>query len=996
MYARHQPTLAIVLLVLLLVMIAGPVVELVKAEAVGYLAIKDYLGTIWTLEDVQKIINTTIQTVDGELKSLADYFWIVVDNDTNNPINLRDFIASPLDNSTAVIPLPVGDHIVDIYWFGFHQRQLVNIVENTHYVLNLETAPVMPYPYSGEPPSSSYEWDLASNPDGLTISRRDGNAWIRFNYNQTYITVAWYDDDTGWNYYPLDIDINNNYGWSFHITDPANPTYTEEHTGSFLWFTWDIAKVAEEVKWNRTKQILHVVYTVVVAENQALFTAVDEFWNSVSRTVIEIASGKQFIDPITSTIHRLEDFVTFVQSAYDTWMGEFYASKYQKTIVLIWDVFCTPTQVIILAHCYDVDENGNLNPRPITSNNAFVINNRLVFTKILRGGFSYSFNGEISLNPPDDVCYISIVPSYTFASSYELKTCGVALPINHRFYVDDLSLYDYEFWFSARFSITMDLIIEFNDVAKADQFEQNLLNHGIFYTRDFNKFIINTTGNLILEDFSEVEECIPSQSSGYTQYYFEPIFSIDNPSSTINGDVHIYLHVIPKTIPPQISLLKDGYYTVFNAFAVQVYTDLYRSDNDNYMLGYYILNGEPPPSYIIRDVHYDIENDLMHYVYTIISADCYGQDIVYESGSRTHVIPQDIYILAGVASWSSGTVDTRYRIELYYDHVTIRVYKTASGINIRFRIVLNNGNTIVIYDKTSPVDDQLDIYYSNYSISIYSIKYIDALEAGTPKVRVYVDGRPYIVSADWSMRRSLENPPRYEINETIKDNIRTFNNVTLALFSFSRMSFLNLAPEIIEYLLAIPPNEGGYGTPFIDWSTVSVIILNFSRPYELYYYDKPSNSWIRVKPVFYNDTLVYDIVRYSDNVLVEKLENHDISQYYYKLIYTDTNETYKGWLWNDNGTPKMITGQVTWSLTYAELQQLLAMVQLEGIMDQWAQAWEDVARKLGLISKGLAAAASWFNTNWIWLLLGFFGVMFMIVLIFALASRPRITVAVPR
>jgi len=71
------------------------------------------------------------------------------------------------------------------------------------------------------------------------------------------------------------------------------------------------------------------------------------------------------------------------------------------------------------------------------------------------------------------------------------------------------------------------------------------------------------------------------------------------------------------------------------------------------------------------------------------------------------------------------------------------------------------------------------------------------------------------------------------------------------------------------------------------------------------------------------------------------------------------------------------------------------MVQLQGIMDQWAQAWEDVARKLGLISEGLAAA-SWFNTNWIWLLLGFFGVMFMIVLVFALASRPRITVAAPR
>ena len=199
MYSRLLRGLVAILLVLMILTpIAGPVINIVKAEAVGYLAIKDYLGTTWTLEDVEKIINTTIQTVDGELKSLADYFWIVVDDDPeNNKYNLRDFIRSPLDNTTAVLPLTPGDHYIDIYWFGYHQRQLVNIVENTHYVLNLETAPVMPLQTAGEPPSD-YEWDLASNPDGLTISRRDGNAWVRFNYNQSYITVAWYDEDIGW------------------------------------------------------------------------------------------------------------------------------------------------------------------------------------------------------------------------------------------------------------------------------------------------------------------------------------------------------------------------------------------------------------------------------------------------------------------------------------------------------------------------------------------------------------------------------------------------------------------------------------------------------------------------------------------------------------------------------------------------------------------------------------------------------------------------------
>jgi len=923
---------------MILTPIAGPVINIVKAEAVGYLAIKDYLGTTWTLEDVEKIINTTIQTTTGELKSLADYFYIVIDDDTNNPINLRDFIASPLDNSTAVIPLPVGDHTVDIYWFGFHQRQLVNIVENTTYVLNLETAPVMPFSTAGEPPTTSYEWDLASNPDGLTISRRDGNAWVRFNYNQSYITVAWYDEDTGWNYQSLDIYIDTSYQYKFHIKDPSSPTYYEEKTGSFLWLSWDIYKVAEKIKWNRTGEILHLVYAVAISENQALFNAVDEFWRSVSRTVVEIASGRQFIDPVTSTIHRLEDFVIFVQSAYDTWMGELYSSKYQKTVLIVWDVFATPTQVVVLAHCYDVDQNGNLVKKSITSSNAFTIDNRLVYVKQLSGGSEYIYTRGLVGPLYTRTSAYNYNNYYTYVScSYELDVGGVRghdqnnphinMPCGNyfKFIVDDLSKYDINVWVAFNHKVDYDwssthgtvldtaytkynlqVQIVFDDTSKADLFEQRLTSNNIQYSRSGNTFTITVTSNsekqmpwnsggggvwvseaLYFDGLSSigVDKLIPENSSGYITFKIDGYLRV-NEGNLLDGsfdETRYYIDrfrlrvtVHPKMTPPQINLLKDGYQIVSGAFAVQVYTDLFRTDNDSYVLGYYILNNEPPPSYIIRDVHPDIENDMIHYVYTIISADCYGQDIV-------------------------------------------DMTKT--------------------YNETTHVHE----WYLN-----------------------------------------------------IKPTIRTFSDVTLALFNLNRMSFLNLAPEIIEYLLAIPPNEGGYGTPILDWATVSAITLNFSRPYELYYYNKENDEWIRVKPVYYNDTKIYDIVRYSDNVLIEKLNVSEISQYYYKLIYTDDNSTYKGWLWNDNGTLKMITGQVTWSLTNAELQQLLAMVQLEGIMDQWAQAWEDIARKLGLISEGLVAAANWFNANWIYLLLGFFGVMFMILLIFALASRPRITVAVPR
>jgi len=140
--------------------------------------------------------------------------------------------------------------------------------------------------------------------------------------------------------------------------------------------------------------------------------------------------------------------------------------------------------------------------------------------------------------------------------------------------------------------------------------------------------------------------------------------------------------------------------------------------------------------------------------------------------------------------------------------------------------------------------------------------------------------------------------------------------------------------------------------PIIDWSKVSVAAVNFTRSYVLYYYDKQDGSWVKAKPVYHNDTRTYDIVQYADNSLIEKLPPGNLSRYYYKLVYNDTNETLKGWLWNDNGTLKIITGDVTWSLTPQELQKILKQIQLQGIFDKWAEQWSDIAAKLGLLWLG--------------------------------------------
>ena len=901
-----MPSLATALLLLLLVSIASPIVEIVKAEAVGYLTIKDYLGTIWTLEDVEKIINTTIQTTTGELKSLADFFYIVIDDDTNNPINLRDFIASPLDNSTAVIPLPVGDHIVDIYWFGFHQRQLVHIVENTTYVLNLNTAPVMPLPIAENPPPPEYEWDLAYHDEGLTIQRRDGNAWIRFNYNQTFITVAVWDDDINdFNYYSLDIDIDN-YDWRFHIKDPSikwyNRTYNEQVT--FLWrtYTSPTTYVSEHIEWFRNKSILHVTYQVYISKYDLNPLLKEMAEITVFPVIKAIKDG--FFDPVNKVITKLSDYISWLQGAMDNKVAVS-TLGYTETIILIWQVFVTPTQIIITAHAYDVDENGNKNPRPITSQNAFIINDRLVFMKLLHGGIDITYidTSTVSLYTGGFDVYHYV----RFGNSRSVDTGSKTIyyPVSTTIYVDCLSNYVFSFWVDTKiwryvklgseaiqiyFFIDMKFIVEVQP-DYADNFENIIQTYGYNYVRNNNVFTITVYSDAkyhekpdgapygvteILKGFAEMHIKEFNHPANVTYYLDIRLYGDTNSGTEDSQQTKVYyfktrIYIYPAMTPPRISLLSDGYQKVNGVFAIQVFKERWVDENGTYMLGYYILDNEPPPSYIIKDVYYDIATDKAYGVWTIISVDCYGQDIVHFEGV-------------------------------------------------------------------------------NYADSLYEYK--------------------------------------FSINPTV----RLFNNVTLALFSFERMAFLNIDPELIKYLLDVPFT--GYGTPYLDFETVFIIVINTTDTYELYYYKRDTLEWIRVKPVYYNDTKTYNIVRYDDNVLIEVLEVNKKSQNIYKYVYN--GNTYHGYLFNDNGTLKMITGEIIWPLTEQEIKQLIVMTNPNLIMDQWAQAWEDIARKLGLISEGLAAAANWFNANWIWLLLGFFGVMFMILLIFALASRPRITVAASR
>jgi len=665
----------IIITVLALSLIAiTPAVHVVKAEATGYLAIKDYLGKTWSISDVQKIINTTVNTPDGP-KSLADYFWIVVDDDPQNKkYNLRDFTVSPLDNVTAVLPLPEGDHYVDIYWFGFHQRQLVNIVNSTHYVLNLETAPTLPLKSYGEPPESA-EWSLTSHPDGVKLQRKDGKAYVQFVYNQSYIEVYWYDENTGDNYFSVDVIIDSNYNWKFHLTDPAQ-TYSDEETGTFFGISYTVAKIYEEVKWEQIGEVLHVTYLMSFGENAYAYEAARHAFDAANTWLND--AYWTWISPAAGTIVAIKSFVETLQGVIDNALAVF--KPKDKDYLIIYDVFATPTQIVVTAHAYYKDpDTGNLVAKPITSANCFTINNRLVFVKQLSGGgmwfkvdLSEKNFGFFRATDGAGTYTINIGDSYDLAQGTENAYNNVhedaKLPGGTYFIldVDDMSKYYYTLWLTFKLKkvveanqnptvklyLKISIVFDFEDTGKADIFESNLQSNSMQYSRSGNTISVQlysstytidvSYGTVIAvidkENLENIVKLLPSQSKGKIYYTFYGSYmqlSEDLVISDYYDDTYVkiddykqFFHMVPKLTPPQISILTNGYQQVSSAFAVQVFTDILRSSNGSYVLSYYILDNEPPPHYLIRDVWYDVENDVAHYVFTIISIDVYGQDIV--------------------------------------------------------------------------------------------------------------------------------------------------------------------------------------------------------------------------------------------------------------------------------------------------------------------------------------------------------------------------------
>ena len=365
----------------------------------------------------------------------------------------------------------------------------------------------------------------------------------------------------------------------------------------------------------------------------------------------------------------------------------------------------------------------------------------------------------------------------------------------------------------------------------------------------------------IFEDFEDIEKLIPVNSPGYVYFYIyvkAHTWSYKNANTKLQR-IHYWAVVRPKI--SQISLVTDGYQTINEKMAVQIYTSIVKSDQNAYVLSEYVLDPIDTSVYLFRDIYFDVQNDRVDIVYTMISADVYGQDV------------------------------------------------------IDMNVVLNES------------DDTHDVFMD------------------------------------------------------FKANIR-FINGTIGLINYNNLKMLNIHPDAITWLINIGNYQFGYGTIFVVWSQVTFNTLNVSLgSLYIYYY----NSWIRVTPQQIQGTLDYKIVNYDDTTITyEIIYNGNVSSYLYK--WDNTTHVLYGKLYNDNGTLVFIKGGWFYSISEAEMQQLIAQMDLQGIYDQWATTWNDIATTLGLIKSTIAKTLSG-TTSKLWTFIKYASIFLIVILILIIIAN---------
>ena len=169
--------------------------------------------------------------------------------------------------------------------------------------------------------------------------------------------------------------------------------------------------------------------------------------------------------------------------------------------------------------------------------------------------------------------------------------------------------------------------------------------------------------------------------------------------------------------------------------------------------------------------------------------------------------------------------------------------------------------------------------------------------------------------------------------------------------NYENMALLNIDPNQILWLLN-PPADWGYGILVVDMRNIVIQDYTASQGKLYIYY---LHQYIEVDPQLITGTVDYKIVKKTDSTITyEIIENDTVSDYVYK--WNGTGFSYIGKLFNDNGTLVFTAGDWKYSLTQQEAEEILNKINIQGLYDQWTQAWNTATKQIGLITSAVTKA----------------------------------------
>ncbi len=474
------------------------IVPMVRAESeYAYVLIEDVTGRVWSYSDVQRLLNTSF---NGYI--IGDYFYLVIDNDTI--MSLRDMVEY---NGFAAFRISPGEHSYLIQWYGYRQVGKQYFSPGYNY-LRLNTAPFLPIQYEW---SDISVWKPFSGSEGIGVVTEDGLYRVVFRKGLSYIELHAWDPYQGERTEYLTVEVYD-YPWVFHLDHFGS--YDERKSAWFIFKETEVMNLHEEAKVTNLHGLLRLTYLILITKNKPAIDSVNAFVNGF------ILGFKYYIDlALHNYGEAVHDIFSSISQYYNGWVNLYIANFGHKVdqigYFIIFEVFASPTQVLLVATAYNYTSTWSelqgryitdIDPMPVESDTAFYYNNTVVKLWSVYGGYGSEMYYDNVLEKAVSLSAGGSAELFINATkSSAIFNNGLGVPAAHIFVCDDVSRYGGYVMLSVDmyaeltafsgagprpYSLGIEINVSITLYNNADMFENMLMQYNYVYTRSGDKFNI--------------------------------------------------------------------------------------------------------------------------------------------------------------------------------------------------------------------------------------------------------------------------------------------------------------------------------------------------------------------------------------------------------------------------------------------------------------------------------------------------------------------------